>query len=407
MKTTKIEKVLAVSLLLISLGGCSSSSSVSTSNNVSSSTSVSLTSSEEDTFEVTDLLNRKVTVTKSKIKRVVCIGAGALRLYTYVGDLDLLSGIEDVEKSFLISIRPYQMVNESKWDSLPSCGKGGPSGSADAEKILSCNPDIVFSLYTQSASAMDTLQSQINKPVITLSYGTNEAFDENVKTSLTLMGRILGKEERAKELTDYTTSIQEELNSKTKDVKKEDKPTIYLGCQSNYGTKGFQSSTSNYSIFDASNIRNVLDESIDYADKGYSATIDLEKIVSINPDKIILDAGGLSKLKNEDFANSEKKAAILSLDAVKNGEVYLQMPYNAYYTNLETAYMDAYYDAKVAYPTIFKDLDIEKKANEISKKFLGVEIYSSSTITDTISSSMYGGFQKIDNLEEFINDNVK
>ena len=40
---------------------------------------------------VTDAINREVKVVKDNIKKVICIGAGALRLYSYVGNLDLLS----------------------------------------------------------------------------------------------------------------------------------------------------------------------------------------------------------------------------------------------------------------------------------------------------------------------------
>jgi iron complex transport system substrate-binding protein len=381
--------IVLLPLLVMSLSGCS---------NVTN----------EGSLTITDCLNREVKVEPSKIKKVVCIGAGALRLYSYVGDIDKLCGVEDVEKGYLISIRPYYDVNKDKWANLPSCGYGGPKNQvAEPEKILACDPDVIFSLYTQSASAMDTLSTQTGKPVITLSYGNTEAFDDNITKSLNILGKVLGKESRANELVTYIDGIKSELDTKTKDIRKEDKPTIYLACQSNYGANGFQSSTSNYSIFDVSHIRNVLDENADYASKGYNKTVDLEKLVVMNPDKIIMDAGGLSKLKNEDFANEQKKTAILSLNAIKNGEVYLQMPYNAYYTNLETAYCDAYYDAKVAYPTVFSSLDIEAKANEITKKFLGVNFYSNSDLSETLSSAMYGGYQQISNLESFVETNVK
>lgn len=137
---------------------------------------------------VTDLLGREVTVPE-KINRVVCIGAGSLRLYTYVGDLSKLVGVEDVDKDgtgvgATLSIRPYKMVNKDLFNSLPSCGKGGPQGSPEAEKILALNPDIVFSLYTSDKAAMDDLQQKIGKPVVVLSYGKTEAFDENVKNPL-------------------------------------------------------------------------------------------------------------------------------------------------------------------------------------------------------------------------------
>ena len=36
---------------------------------------------------VTDMIGREVTVTPGSYQRVVCIGAGALRMYSYIGDV--------------------------------------------------------------------------------------------------------------------------------------------------------------------------------------------------------------------------------------------------------------------------------------------------------------------------------
>ena len=48
-----------------------------------------------DEVTVTDLIGRKVSVVPGSYKRVVCIGAGALRMYCYIGDVQLLVGVED------------------------------------------------------------------------------------------------------------------------------------------------------------------------------------------------------------------------------------------------------------------------------------------------------------------------
>lgn len=349
---------------------------------------------------VTDLLGREVTVPE-KINRVVCIGAGSLRLYTYVGDLSKLVGVEDVDKDgtgvgATLSIRPYKMVNKDLFNSLPSCGMGGPQGSADAEKILALNPDIVFSLYTSDKAAMDDLQQKIGKPVVVLSYGKTEAFDANVKKSIALLGDILNRKERANELLSFISDTETYLSSIGEGIDKDNKATVYLGCQSNYGTHGIESSSANYSIFDVSKIRNVLDEN---GYKGYQKSLDLEKLVKMNPQRIILDAGGLYILKTQ---LKEKPDFFNNLSAFKNGEIYLQMPYNAYYTNLETAYADAYFDAWVQYHDIAPEklnFDYVEKAREIYTLFLGKDCY------DDVAAQMYGGFQtkldisKIQNLD--------
>lgn len=346
---------------------------------------------------VTDLLGREVTVPE-KINRVVCIGAGSLRLYTYVGDLSKLVGVEDVDKDgtgvgATLSIRPYKMVNKDRFNSLPSCGKGGPQGSPEAEKILALNPDIVFSLYTSDKAAMDDLQQKIGKPVVVLSYGKTEAFDENVKKSIALLGDILNRKERANELLSFISDTETYLSSIGEGIDNSKKATVYLGCQSNYGTHGIESSSANYSIFDVSKIRNVLDEYVGKNGetfKGYQKSVDWEILVEMNPDRIILDAGGLEHLKTQ---LKEKPEIFNRLSAFKNGEIYLQMPYNAYYTNLETAYADAYFDAWVQYHDIAPEklnFDYVEKAREIYKLFLGKDCY------DDVADLMYGGFQKLD-----------
>lgn len=355
---------------------------------------------------VTDLLGREVTLPE-KINRVVCIGAGSLRLYTYVGDLSKLVGVEDVDKDgtgvgATLSIRPYKMVNKDLFNSLQSCGKGGPQGSPEAEKILALNPDIVFSLYTSDKAAMDDLQQKIGKPVVVLSYGKTEAFDANVKKSIALLGDILNRKERANELLSFISDTETYLSSIGEGIDKDEKKTVYLGCQSNYGTHGIESSSANYSIFDVSKIRNVLDEYVSKTGetfKGYQKSVDWEILVEMNPDRIILDAGGLEHLKAQ---LKEKPEIFKNLSAFQNGEIYLQMPYNAYYTNLETAYADAYFDAWVQYHDIAPDklnFNYVEKAREIYTLFLGKDCYND------VAQEMYGGFQtkldisKIQNLD--------
>ena len=105
---------------------------------------------------VTDMIGREVTVIPGSYKRVVCIGAGALRMYSYIGDVNLLCGVEDIDNTSLSDrpmmfdsvARPYVLAYGDVFNALPSCGVGGPMAqTAEAEKILSCNPDIVISEF--------------------------------------------------------------------------------------------------------------------------------------------------------------------------------------------------------------------------------------------------------------------
>lgn len=347
-----------------------------------------------DSIEITDMIGRVVTI-PTKIEKVVCVGAGSLRLFSYFGQMDKLVGVEDVEKTRTskVTIRPYQLAYENLLANLPSCGVGGPSGSADAEKILACNPDIIFSLYTSDKSEMDKLQAQTGTPVVTFSYGSNAPFNETTLNAITLMGKILGGDaiSRAKEITDYIKNVQNTIQNTTKDVSKD--KTAYLGCNSSWGTQGITSTSINYAPMTIANVRNAASEYLNiHTDKTVSE-IDLEALVDMNPSVIILDTGGLSILKNEYSNNTQ---VLESLDAVKNGQIFLQMPFNAYYTNIEMAIANAYFIASSVYPEAFTDFDINKKTSEIMTFFFGKDVYP------TIQEMMRGGYQQITNLGEFL-----
>ena len=181
---------------------------------------------QDGTEVVTDMAGREVSVTPGSYSRVLCIGAGALRLYAYIGDADKLCGIEDIDNTtvegrpamFDGTARPYQMALAETLNNLPSCGKGGPQAqAAEEEKILACNPDIVISEYEDAALA-NTLQEKVGVPVIVVKYGSSGVFDTKVASSLTLLGKIFNKADKATTLNNYIASEKAAIQERVKDV---------------------------------------------------------------------------------------------------------------------------------------------------------------------------------------------
>ena len=155
---------------------------------------------QPETVTVTDMIGRQVDIVPGSYQRVVCIGAGALRLYSYVGDAALLCGVEDIDNTTLAErpqmfdgvARPYVMVYGDTFAALPSCGVGGPNAqAAEAEKILSCTPDIIISEYEDTEKA-DALQQQVGVPVITMRTGVDGVFGDAFKGSIALLGQVFG-----------------------------------------------------------------------------------------------------------------------------------------------------------------------------------------------------------------------
>ena len=376
--------VLQLFLSVAALSACGGTSSGSTE---------SSSSSGPTEIVVKDMVGRDVKVIPGSYKKVVCIGAGALRMYSYIGDMNILSGVEDIDNESLESrpkmfdsvARPYVLQNSELLKNLPSCGVGGPQNQlAEPEKILACEPDIVISLY-EDVDKENALQEKLGVPVITLRQGSDGIFSQATYDSFSLLGQIFKKEERAKELNDYIQSEIKGLEDATKNLRTDKK--AYICGLGNWGTTNQYMTAQNYATFTHANITNVV---TDLPKDGIQA-IDSEKFVALSGDMdvMIFDAAAIKNIRGTDFDFSSCKA-------FETGEVYLQMAYNAYYTNLEIALSNAWFNAKAVYGDAI-NVDMAAKTNAITKMFNGSELYSK--IQECPFS--FGGYQKIANPTEF------
>lgn len=344
---------------------------------------------------VTDMIGRKVKIVPGSYTRVVCIGAGALRMYVYIGDTGLLCGVEDIDNTTLAErpkmfdsvARPYVIAYGDEFAGLESCGVGGPNAqAAEAEKILACNPDIVISEY-EDVEKEDALQEQLGVPVITLRSGADSVFDDAFKDSLRLLGTIFGNEERAEELVSFIEGQEKEISSRTAGIAEKDKPSVYICGLGSWGTTNHLMTAQNYISFSIANIKNAV---TGLEAPGIQA-IEEEKFVSLGADMdiIIMDAAAV---KNIIPMYGEDSAMFGSCKAWNEGEVYLQMAYNAYYTNYEIVLINTWYIAKTVYPDLFEDIDMTEKTNEVTRAFLGEEL------AEEIFAypSSFGGYRKID-----------
>lgn len=357
-------------------------------------------STDTDTVTVTDMIGREVTVVPGSYQRVVCIGAGALRMYSYIGDTALLCGVEDIDNTTLADrpkmfdgvARPYVLAYGDVFAALPSCGVGGPNAqAAEAEKILSCQPDIIISEYEDVEKA-DALQQQVGVPVITLRAGVDGVFAEAFPGSLRLLGQLFGREDRAEELISFIESETAELTRRTADVAEADQPGVYVCGLGNWGTTNHLMTAQSYATFRVANIRNVVN---DLATDGIQP-IEAEKFAALggSMDIMLIDAAAV---KNIAPLYQEDPTLLDTCKAWQTGQVYLEMAYNAYYTNYEIALANTWFAAKCVYPDLFADVDMTAKTNEITKAFLGQELAAQIFACP----SSFGGYQQIDTASFF------
>ena len=347
-----------------------------------------------DRVMITDMIGREVTVTPGSYKKVVCIGAGALRMYSYIGDTTLLAGVEDIDntalsdrpKMFDAVARPYVLAFGEVFHTLPSCGVGGPMAqAAEAEKILSCDPDIVISEF-EDADKSNALQEQLGVPVITLKSG-NSVFDGAFAGSMELLGKVFGKEDKAAALVKFIADEKAAIEKRVADIPEEEKPNVYICGLGNWGTTDHLMTSANYVPFEVAGVKNVVGG---LGIRGIGP-IEEEKFVELGEkmDIIILDAAAVKNIKP---LYAEDKTMFDTCKAWRDGQVYLEMAYNAYYTNYEIALANTWFIGKMVYPDAFSDVDLTAKTNEITRAFLGTELAEEIFACP----QSFGGYQKID-----------
>jgi iron complex transport system substrate-binding protein len=365
----------AIFIALLVSAGCTTQS---TPQSTALTTPQSSIPADRGKITVTDMANRTVEIKKDP-RRIIGVGAGSLRMISYLQAADRVVGVDDREqKKYNTSgfgmpsgiDKPYNLANP---DLSTRPFIGGKTG--DPELIAAQNPDVVFYTFTTGKDAQ-MLQEKSGHPVIALTTGDLGKNKNTFYQSLNLMARILGKEERALSITTYIDGTIKDLNDRTKNIPADKRPRVYVGGIAFNGAHGFLSTDPAYSPLLMVNGNNVAAS----ASGGGQMMIDKEKLLDWKPDVIFVDEASYALVK-EDF----KDPVYQSIPAIKNGRVYGVMPYNWYANNYDTVLADAYYIGKTLYPEQFTDVDPAQKADEIYTFLDGKPVYSD-------MKTLFGGF---------------
>jgi len=314
---------------------------------------------------VIDLAGRDVVV-PDRVGRLIALGPGSLRLVAYLGATDRIVGIEDIEKRMVrdLYVRPYASTLGEEFLGLPVVGTGGPGALPDPEKVLMCRPDLIVAVSIDPAQ-LDNIQAKTGVPTIYLSYGELGVWREEARRSLSLLGEILGRSERAAQLNEYVAALEEDLKKRTADIDGTNRPSAYFGGISYKGSHGLTSTEGGYPPARMAGARNLADG---LAKSGHFF-VDKEQILVWNPDYIFVDAGSRLIL-DQDFEKNRDFYRLLK--AARSARTFSLLPYNYYNTNMELALLNAYFIGKSLYPDRFKDIRMQDKASEIMATFLGI-----------------------------------
>lgn len=312
-------------------------------------------------IEVIDCADRLVRLKKTARRIVDLTFAEGVRTLVALDAQDYLIGMSDMDhqvfKRSSILRQAYVILPQvaMQLNKLPNVGS---HKEPNIEKILSLNPDVIFVLWSRKEYA-DTLQKQINIPVVCVGgYGSFNFELFNV------VGKITGKEQRARELVSFTKNKFKKINTIIKNLTATEKKRIFYWVRPLIGTP---MTNGRYEAFDFAGAVNVAAEGTAIPYGVYKVT--KEQIIAWDPDYIFRQSGFISNPPGWHTIDTIKQDVIIkNTKAAKNNAVF---PVRGHMRgwDIATEAVEVFYIAKILYPDKFIDLDVEKEGNEILEKF--------------------------------------
>ncbi|MGE4399511.1 MAG: ABC transporter substrate-binding protein [Campylobacterales bacterium] len=263
--------------------------------------------------EIVDMAGRKVTVPE-KITRV--FGSAPPSTYAvYAIDPSLVVGL---------NFSPAKGSNEAsglldkKFVSLPIVGglQGGIQG-INRESLLSVKPEVILAWKNDaSAKLAEEAMSQSKIPTVYLDLEKIE----NIPASLTFLGELLGKKERAATLVRYANSAIAKTKSTLSKYPAAKRPIVYYA----EGADGLATECEDSSHYAAIKFAGGINPHKCKSKNGMGMDkISMEQVISYNPDIIIVQ----EKIFFDSVKSDPKWK---NIKAVKNGEIYLvpKVPFN-------------------------------------------------------------------------------
>ncbi|MDU4938534.1 MAG: ABC transporter substrate-binding protein [Clostridium sp.] len=304
--------------------------------------------SKDNKVTVVDQLGREVELdgTPEKIVSSYYISTSLL---INLGVQDKLVGIEAKAKTREM----YKKVAKELID-LPAVGT---SKEINVEECANLNPDLVI-IPTRLKEFIPKFE-ELKIPVIAIEPETLDQFKETVK----LIGKAVGKEEKANKLVNY----YDDTISKVKELNKNltEKQNVYLAGSDSVLKTCTSKMYQNY-MFEVCGGENVTKELTD----GYWTTVSVEELVKKNPDVIYMV--GYASYSKDDILKDER---LKGVNAIKNNKVYVfPSTLEAWDYPTPSSMLGILWLENNLHPDLYSKEDYIKDAKEFYKEFYDIEV---------------------------------
>ena len=314
---------------------------------------VFLTNISEASIKVQDFRGKEI-VLKKPAERVVCLIESALTGIYMLKQQHKIVGIPTnvYEESYFYSdtFKYYALLDERiKNKKLPAVGNWE---KVNIEKVLSLKPDLII-IWSNQTDAISTFE-KLGIPV----YGVFITRLEDVKKEILDFGKILDAERRAKELVEYAQIEVKYFKNKSSRI--ENKKKVYFS----WAQLNFLQTSCKGSIVDEL-IKLAGGINICFNIKGESVTLNMEKLILLNPDVILMWHSKSLKPSNLKSNNQLQK-----INAIKKNSIF-QFPdtFSFDLWTLKFLYATKFM-AKNIYPDLY-NYDLNKEYQKIMNFLYG------------------------------------
>jgi iron complex transport system substrate-binding protein len=316
-----------------------------------------------DSFTVTDMRGRSVTVPED-IDSIIALGAGSLRLISYLNAVDTIIAVEDQGHGREITVHDFFYLATYRL-AFPGLRQLPDIGSAENhEGIIAAAPDVIIS-STVDVGQLDQLQAVLGIPVFAIDADVELQDTEVFFHQLRTLGKVIGREARSEELTAGIEEILKDLGERAGMV--DDPKRAYAGGMMFFGPSDLLRTTGDYLPFDLTGTVNVMPTSPAGNRQPYMTS--LEELIAAAPEAVFIDAANINLSKSGFMTN--RNLLEEQVPAFRDREVFTTFVYKYYGTNWENQLINVYSTGKVLYPGLFEDVSLEEKAEEIWNLFFG------------------------------------
>jgi iron complex transport system substrate-binding protein len=305
--------------------------------------------------EMADSLGRKIAL-PARVDRILSLQPEVTRIIVALGAGPKLVGVDYFIRQY-DHLLPIAFPEIAK---LPAASN--TPEDMNFEAVMRLAPDVIFASPTE-LRMVDALAGKIGKPLVALaSMGSIEKLLQEID----LVGRIVGREQRAAELIGFFNSKVDPIRRFVAATPRDRRPRVYLSFWATLTRTPVK-----YEPVSVAGGINCAEGLLPSYVGSIATVVQVEQILQWAPEIILLQGNYLPSERSVTVQNVLEDRRLGSLPAVRGKRIHYTFGFWYWWDPAEVL-VETMYLANLFHPSQFGTFDLEKDGNDVYQKFYGV-----------------------------------